>query len=61
MKTMCPSSYHRNSFLATDAFGSKIAQLAKPEASCKGSVGTFLPGRAHCFHDCIYITSMLFF
>ena len=41
MKTMCPPGYHHNSFVATHALGHKAIVV--------------ITGRAHCFHDYIYI------
>ena len=43
MKTMCPLGYHHNGFVATHALGHIVV----------------ITGRAHCFHDYIYITLIL--
>ena len=48
MKTMCPPGYHHNSFVATHALGHIMY----------GDT-VVITGRAHCFHDCIYITPIL--
>ena len=41
MKIMCSPSYHHNGPVATHALGHMMYGL--------------ITGRAHCFHDCIYI------
>ena len=50
MKTMCPPGYHHNSFVATHV--SKCI-------SCHKAI-VVITGRAHCFHDYIYITPSCF-
>ena len=47
MKTMCRAGYHHNGFMATHALGHKAIVV--------------ITGRAHCFHDSIYITLSCFF
>ena len=52
MKTMCPpGGYHHNGFVATHALGPKCM-------SCHKAI-VVITGRAHCFHDYIYITLIL--
>ena len=46
MKTMCPPGYHHNGFVATQCM------------SCHKAI-VVITGRAHCFHDYIYITHIL--
>ena len=41
MKTMCPSGYHHNGFVAIHALGHKAIMV--------------ITWRAHCFYDNIYI------
>ena len=49
MKTMCPPGYHHNGFVATHV----------PKCmSCHKAI-VVITGRAHCFHDYIYITLIL--
>ena len=49
MKTMCPPGYHHNDFVALDV----------PKCmSCQKAI-VVITRRAHCFHDCIYITPIL--
>ena len=69
MKTMCPPGYHHNGFVATHAlghmmYGSSFAQVFimfptvhhVPKCmSCHKAI-VVITGRAHCFHDFIYIT-----
>ena len=50
MKTMCPPGYHHNGFVATHALGLPC--------SCHKAI-VVITGRAHCFHDFIYITLVL--
>ena len=45
MKTICPPGYHQNGFVATHALG---------HMSCHKAI-VVITGRAHCFHDYIYI------
>ena len=47
MKTMCPPSYYYNGFVATVHHVPKCI-------SCHKAI-VVITGRAHCFHDCIYI------
>ena len=49
MKTMCPPGYHHNGFVATHALGHVPKCM-----SCHKAI-VVITGRAHCFHDCIYI------
>ena len=67
MKTMCPPGYHHNGFVATHAFGHMTYGLAYimiavhhvPKCmSCHKAI-VMITGRAHCFHDYIYITLIL--
>ena len=51
MKTMCPPGYHHNGFVAT------VHHLPKCMSCHKAIV--VITGRAHCFHDYIYITLIL--
>ena len=44
MKTMCPPGYHNNGFVGNSTH----------------ALGHMITGRAHCFHDCIDITPILF-
>ena len=50
MKTMCPPGYHHNGFVATHALGHKCM-------SCHKAI-VVITGRAHCFHDFIYVHIM---
>ena len=57
MKTMCPPGYHHNGFVATHAL---ITVHHVPKyMSCHKAI-VVITGRAHCFHDYIYITPILF-
>ena len=47
MKTMCPPGYHHNGFVAT------VHHVPKCMSCHKAIV--VITGRAHCFHDYIYI------
>ena len=47
MKIMCPPGYHHNGFWTTHALGHECV-------SCHKAI-VVITGRAHCFHDCIYI------
>ena len=49
MKTMRSPGYHHNGFVATHALG---------HMNCHKAI-VVITGRAHCFHDCIYITLIL--
>ena len=51
MKTMCPPGYHHNGFVATHALGHMMY-------GCHKAI-VVITGRAHCFHDYIYITLIL--
>ena len=57
MKTMCPPGYHHNGFVATHALGT-VHGVPKC-MSCHKAAIVVITGRAHCFHDCIYITLIL--
>ena len=57
MKTMRPPGYHYNGFVAIHALG-HIIYGTKPCMSCHKAI-VVITGRAHCFHDCIYITPIL--
>ena len=75
MKTMCPPGYHHNGFVATHALGhmmygstvhqpyifnrtcSTVHHVPKCMSCHKAIV--VITGRAHCFHDYIYITLIL--
>ena len=48
MKTMCPPGYHHNGFVATH-----VHHVPKCMSCHKAIV--VITGRAHCFHDYIYI------
>ena len=64
MKTMCPPGYHHNGFVATHALGHMMYILTQtvdhvPKCmSCHKAI-VVITGRAHCFHDYIYITPIL--
>ena len=73
MKTMCPPGYHHNGFVAAHALGhmmygynsTSCAQVHHvtvhhvPKCmSCHKAI-VVITGRAHCFHDYIYITPIL--
>ena len=51
MKTMCPPGYDHSGFVATHALGHMMYGSHK--------VIVVITGRAHCFHDYIYITLIL--
>ena len=56
-KTMCPPGYHHNGFVETllVVFGHDIQLHHVPKCmSCHKAV-VVITGRAHCFHNCIYI------
>ena len=55
MKTMCPSGYHHNGFVATHAHAHHVPKCM----GCHKAI-VVITGRAHCFHDNIYITLILF-
>ena len=50
MKTMCPPGYHRNGFVATQRTVHHVPKCM----SCHKAI-VVITGRAHCFHDYIYI------
>ena len=50
METMCPPSYHHNGFVATHTLGHHVPKCM----SCHKAI-VVITGRAHCFHDYIYI------
>ena len=50
MKTMYPPGYHHDGFVATHALGHMIYSYTLLVHF------RLITGRAHCFHDCIYIT-----
>ena len=54
MKTMCPPDYHHNGFVATHAFGHMMFKCM----GCHKAI-VVMTGRAHCFHDCIYMMLIL--
>ena len=60
MKTMCPPGYHHNGFVATHALGHMMYPMYHvPKCmSCHKAI-VVITGRAHCFHDYIYITLIL--
>ena len=57
MKTMCPSGYHHNGFVATHTLGhmkyGTVHHVPKCMSCHKAIV--VITGRAYCFHDNIYI------
>ena len=57
MKTMCPPGYHHNCFVATHALVHMMYGWVHGHKcmSCHKAI-VVITGRAHCFHDCIYIT-----
>ena len=58
MKTMCLSGYHHNGFVETHTLGHMMCTmlLHVPKCmSCHEAI-VVINGRAHYFHDCIYIT-----
>ena len=48
---VCPPGYHHNGFVATHALGNKFM-------SCQKAI-VVITGKAHCFHDCMYVTPIL--
>ena len=63
MKTMCPPGYH-NGYVANYALGyiiycCNIVHYVPKCMSCHKAI-VVMTGSAHCFHDCIYITLVLF-
>ena len=67
-KTMCPPGYHHNGFVATHALGHMMSKCMSkcmmskcmmPKCmSCHKAI-VVITGRAHCFHDYIYIMLIL--
>ena len=58
MKTMCPNGYYHNGFVATNALGHMINNVTTLHHVSKCMIchkTIVVAGRAHCFHDCIYI------
>ena len=58
MKAMCPPGYHHNGFVATHALGHMMYGHVPKCMSCHKAI-VVVTGRAHCFHDYIYITLIL--
>ena len=65
MKTMCPPGYHHNGFVATHALGHMMCPTVATTVhhvpkcmSCHKAI-VVITGRAHCFHDYIYIRLIL--
>ena len=67
---MCPPGYHHNGLVATRALGHMMYGLRKTHdrtsvhyvpkcMSCHKAI-VVITERTHCFHDCIYITLILF-
>ena len=63
MKTMCPPGYHHNGFVATHALGHMMYGYIRTSCtvhhvpkcmSCHKAI-VVITGRAHCFHDYMYI------
>ena len=60
MKTMCPPGYHHNGFVATRALGNMmygsfwVLHHVPKCMSCHKAI-VVITGRAHCFHDYVYI------
>ena len=51
---MCPSGYHHNDFVATDALGHIMYHTScdhVPKCMSCHKVIVVITGRAHCFHD----------
>ena len=59
MKTMCPRCYNdgsvANHALGHMMYGYNIVHHVSKCMSCQKAI-VVITGRAHCFHDCIYIT-----
>ena len=62
---MCPPGYHHNGFVATHALGHMMYGCWAHDVhhvpkcmSCHKAI-VVITGRAHCFHDCIYIMLIL--
>ena len=58
MKTTCPPGYHHNGFVATHALEHIMYGHVSKCMSCPKAT-VVITRRAHCFHDCIYITPIL--
>ena len=56
MKAMCSPGYHHIGFVATHALGHMMYGIMC--ISCH-KANVVITWRAHCFHDCIYITPIL--
>ena len=54
MKTMCPPGYQHHGFVVTHALGHHV-----PKCMSYHKAIVVITGRAHCFHDYIYITLIL--
>ena len=54
MKTMCPPGYHHSSFTETHATVDHVPKCM----FCHRTI-VVITRRAHCFHDCMYITPIL--
>ena len=59
MKTMFPPGYHHNGFVATHALGHINVYHHVPKCMSSHKATVVITGRAHCFHDYIYITPIL--
>ena len=55
MKTMWPPGYHHNGFVATHTRGHMIYGCHVPKCMICHKAIVVITGRAHCFHDYIYI------
>ena len=58
MKTMCPPGYHHNGFVATHVPNHESVHHV-PKCMSRHKAIVVITGRAHCFHDYIYITLIL--
>ena len=62
MKAMCPRGYHNGSVanyaLGHIMYGCNIVHHVPKCMSCQKDI-VVITGRAHCFHDWIYITPVL--
>ena len=61
MKTVCPRSYRNRSVtnaLGYMMYGCNIVHHVPKCMSCQKAI-VVITGKAHCFHDCIYITPVL--
>ena len=61
MKTMCPPGYHLNGFVAIHTLEHMIYGYVHHVPKCTSchKAIVVITGRAHFFHDCIYITPIL--